>query len=503
MLRFAQGFVRPGRAMRGRLGERAIVTIVAAAALAFAGSAALAAPPRGGAANIAMIGEPQTLDPMASTADLVGTIMLHVYEQLYTFDANWNVTPMLAESMPAISNGGLVYTIPLRKGVKFHNGKEIKSIEAKGPNAIVITLNRPYAPLLAHLALPNGFAAIMAKDSIATPLTQFIGTGPYMVKERKPDQYVQLVRFDGYAARSEPASGYAGKREALLDELRFIPVPNANTRVEGSLSGQFHFADVLPVESYARLESAPNVKPVLTAPFGFPYLVLNTKQGPLANMALRQAVQASLNDADMLGAGFGDPKFYSADANHYAKNTPFYSTAGTEHYGKGDAKKAAALVAAAKYDGTPIKILTSQQYDFHYRIALVMAENLKAAGFKTDMQVVDWSTLIQRRNDPALWDIYITHSAVLPEPTLTPPQLGDGAPGWWSSPAKDAALAAFNAESDPKKRGALWGNIQSVVYTEVPYIRVGNFNSVTARSTKLDGYVAMPWPFFWNTGLLK
>ena len=52
-----------------------------------------------------MIGEPQTLDPMASTADLVGTIMQHVYEPLYTFDANWNVVPMLAESMPAVSNG--------------------------------------------------------------------------------------------------------------------------------------------------------------------------------------------------------------------------------------------------------------------------------------------------------------------------------------------------------------------------------------------------------------
>ena len=213
-----------------------------------------------------MIGEPQTLDPMASTADLVSIIMQHVYEPLYTFDANWNVAPMLAESMPPISKDGLVYTIPLRKGVKFHNGKEmtsddvvaslkrwmdmaprgkavakeIKSLEAKGPNTIVITLNRPYAPLLAHLALPYGFAAIMAKDSIATPLTQFVGTGPYMFKERKPDQYVQLVRFDGYSARSEPASGYAGKREALLDELRFVPVPNANTRVEGSLSGQYH-----------------------------------------------------------------------------------------------------------------------------------------------------------------------------------------------------------------------------------------------------------------------
>jgi len=507
----------------------AVLALAAMTALALATDSALAAPATGGAANLAMIGEPQTLDPMSSTADLVGTIMQHVYELLYTYDANSNVVPMLAESMPTVSKDGLVYAIPLRKGVRFHNGKEmtsadviaslqrwmemaprgkavakeIKSLEAKGPNAIVITLNRPYAPLVAHLALSNGFAAIMAKDSIATPLTQFIGTGPYMFKERKPDQYVQLVRFDGYSARSEPASGYGGKREALLDELRFIPVPNANTRVEGTLSGQYHFADVLPVESYTRLESAPNVKPVLTAPFGFPYLVLNTKQGPLANLPLRQAVQASLNNADMLGAGFGDPKFYSADANHYARNTPFYSTAGTENYGKGDAKRAATMVAAAKYDGTPIKILTSQQYDFHYRMALVLAENLKAAGMKVDMQVVDWSTLIQRRNDAALWDIYITHSAVLPEPTLTPPQLGDGAPGWWSSPAKEAALAAFNAEADPKKRAALWGNVQNVVFTEVPYIRVGNFNSVTARSAKLDGYVPMPWPFFWNTGLQK
>jgi peptide/nickel transport system substrate-binding protein len=521
--------------VRGVMPARAARTLaVALSCAALALLAALparvtAAPPKGGVANIAMIGEPQTLDPMASTADLVGTIMQHVYELLYTYDANSNVVPMLAETLPAVSKDGLVYSIPLRHGVKFHNGKEmtsddvlasldrwmkmaprgkavakeVKSVEAKGPYTVVISLNRPYAPLVAHLALSNGFAAIMAKESIAEPLTQFIGTGPYMFKERKPDQYVQLVRFDGYSARKEPASGYGGRREALLDELRFIPVPNANTRVEGMLAGQYQFADVLPVEAYSRLASAPNVKPVLTAPFGFPYLVLNTKQGPLTNVTLRQSVEAALNNADMMAAAFGDPKFYDTDANHYAKNTPFYSTAGTENYGKGDAKKAAALASSAKYDGTPIKVLTSQQYDFHYRMALVMAENLKAAGYKVDMQVVDWSTLIQRRNDPALWDIYITHSAVLPEPTLTPPQLGDGAPGWWSSPAKDAALSAFNAESDPKQRAALWGKVQSVVFTEVPYIRVGDFNNLTARSSKLEGYVAMPWPFFWNTGLSK
>ena len=58
------------------------------------------------ALNLAMVAEPQTLDPMASTADLVGTIMQHVYETLYTFDAKWNVVPMLAEAMPKVSADG-------------------------------------------------------------------------------------------------------------------------------------------------------------------------------------------------------------------------------------------------------------------------------------------------------------------------------------------------------------------------------------------------------------
>lgn len=77
------------------------------------------------AANLAMIAEPQTLDPMGTTADLVGTLMQHVYEPLYTFDANWKVVPMLAEGLPKISKDGLTHTIALRKGVKFHNGREM------------------------------------------------------------------------------------------------------------------------------------------------------------------------------------------------------------------------------------------------------------------------------------------------------------------------------------------------------------------------------------------
>src|SRR3546814_10170743 len=90
----------------------------------------------------------------------------------------------------------------------------------------------------------------------------------------------------------------------------------------------------------------------------------------------------------------------------------------------------------SKVQDRSIRILTSQQYEFHYKMALVAAEYLKAAGFKVDMQVVDWATLTQRRQDPALWDIFITHSPFLPEPALIDFPSKDS-PGWWDTPRSE------------------------------------------------------------------
>jgi len=508
------------------LRRRQLIQSTAAAALALcaAHGPAWAQGPRN-FATLAMVGEPQTLDPMASTADLVGTIMQHVYETLYTFDANWKVVPMLAESMPKVSADGKTYAITLRRGVKLHNGhdlsaddvvaslerwmaqaprgkavaKELDHLTAKGPLTVELALKQPYAPLLSQLALPSGMAAIMAKASIATPLTQFIGTGPYQLKERKPDAYVLLTRFAQYSARKEAASGYGGRREAAIEELRFVPVPNANTRVEGALAGQYDYADLLPTEALSRLDkSGGKTVPILTPSFGFPYLVFNTQEGVNANLGVRRALQTALGEGEMLAAGFGDTRFFVAEGNHFPKGSPFYSTAGTDHYNQRDAKLARTEAEKAGYKGEPIRVLTSRQYDFHYNMALLMAEQLKRAGFKPELNVVDWATLVQRRNDPKLWDIYITHSPLFPEPMLSPPQLGEGAPGWWSTPAKQAALAALNRESDQAKRGALWAKVQQVVYDEVPYVIVGKFNGLSARSPALDNYHPATWPFFWN-----
>ncbi|WP_082485898.1 MULTISPECIES: ABC transporter substrate-binding protein [unclassified Acidovorax] len=524
--------VRPWLTLRHQAARRGLLGALAVAALWGMGTGtgwaqAAPAPAKGGAANLAMVGEPQGLDPMVSTADLVGTIMQHVYEPLYTFDANWSIAPMLAEGMPTVSKDGLTYTIALRKGVKFHNGremtaedvvaslqrwmelsprgkavgKEVASLAVKGTHGVELKLKNPYAPLLAQLALPSGMAAILAKESIAPQLKEFIGTGPYKFKERRPDQFTVLVRFDDYAARKEAPSGYAGRREALLDELRFVPVPSANTRVEGALSGQFHYADLLPVEAIGRVEKgAPAVVPIVTKNFGFPYIVFNTKEGVLASQPLRRAVQTAVGTGELMAAGFGDNRFFMVEPNFFPKGTPYYSDAGAKLYNERNPQAARELAAKAGYNNSqPVRIMASRQYEFHYNMALVMSEQLKKAGFKTDLQVVDWATLVQRRNDAKLWDVYFTHSGLFPEPMLSPPQLGDGAPGWWESDAKKSTLAAFNQETDPAKRGALWGKVQQVVYDEVPFIEVGKFNGLSARSAKLSGYTPAVWPFFWNT----
>jgi len=59
----------------------------------------------------------------------------------------------------------------------------------------------------------------------------------------------------------------------------------------------------------------------MTPAFGFPYLVLNTKEGVAANQGVRQAIQMALGEGEMLAAGFGDTRFFVAEGNHFPKGS--------------------------------------------------------------------------------------------------------------------------------------------------------------------------------------
>src|SRR5438067_11861412 len=92
------------------------------------GARAQEVPRMGGVLKVASIGEPPTLDIQATTTTLTYEIMWHVYESLFTHDRAWNPIPLLADTH-AVTDRGLRHTITLRKGVKFHNGKEMAAAD--------------------------------------------------------------------------------------------------------------------------------------------------------------------------------------------------------------------------------------------------------------------------------------------------------------------------------------------------------------------------------------
>lgn len=328
----------------------------------FLGTALIALPStllaqeKGGVINVATIGEPPTLDPMSSTADLVGIVTQHIFETLYTFDKGWNVTPLLAESLPEISADGKTYTIKLRTGIKFHDNSDMTSedvvaslgrwmkiasrgkqvagfidkVTAVDPATVTITLTQPYAPLTSLLAFNNSAAIIIPSEKQDEPMKDFIGTGPYMLKERKADQYIQLVRFDGYKSREGDSNGYGGARRQYLDEIRFVPVPDPNTRVEAAVSGQYDYVDSIPVRSYDKLKASTASQPIILKPFGYPVFVFNTKEGIAGNVEVRKAIRQALSMEDMLAAAFGSTDFYALDGAIYPKTFAWSTDAGVE-----------------------------------------------------------------------------------------------------------------------------------------------------------------------------
>ncbi|TYC68986.1 ABC transporter substrate-binding protein [Stappia sp. BW2] len=476
-----------------------------------------------GTVNVAIIGEPDTFDPMVSTKDVVSIVTQHFVETLYTFDESWAVVPLLAADMPEISDDGLTYKIPLREGVTFHDGSSMDSadaaaslqrwlevssrgksvadkvagIEASGPNEVTITMKEPYAPLLSLLAFSNSAAVVYPEEIIAPEIETIVGTGPYKIKAHEPDQYTQLVRFDGY---TQPTG--AAERKQVPDEIRLIPVPDGNTRAEGLLSGQYDYADGLSTETYDRLEASDAAEPVLLKPFGWPVFAVNHKKGIMTDLNIRKAVQAALPFDDMLYAGFGDEKFFKTDGALYPEGWTWHNNAGVELYNQNDQAKAAEYLKAAGYDGSPLRILTSHQYEFHYQMAEVAKAGLEAAGMKVQLDVVDWATLAQNRNNPDLWDIYITHSPFLPEPALISSLFSTAREGW-DNPTKNEILNRFTSESDPEKRKAIFGELQKIVLEDVGFIKVGDFNALQGKAKGLTGVNPSPWPAFWNAQVSK
>jgi len=485
-------------------------------------------PKKGGTLKWAIIGEPPAHDPVFTTATVTANFGWHVFEGLYTRDSKNGPKMDLLEKYEPSSDGKKV-TMTLRKGVLFHNDKELTSadveaslkryadIQASGklvftaidkmsaPDkySVVLEFKEPRAGIL-PVFLSRIAAAIMPAETVQKfgkdKVTEPIGTGPYKFVEHQPDRMTRMQRFDKYVAREDATDGPAGKKVAYIDEIQYIPTPEESVRADGVGTGEYLYGQDLSPDSHARIKGVPGVEADIGKPNYWAVAHMNKKEGMFTNLKLRQAVLASTSVDPIAAAAFGVKEFYRLDPGIAAPETPWFTDEGKEIFNKPDLEKAKALLKEGGYDGTPIRWMSTKEYFYNYNAGVVFKQQLEAVGFKVDLQVMDWATLVKRRSDSKEYDIFVTAHESYAHPVLQP-FMGDIWPGWWTNPQKNEIAAKIMAETDEKKQMENIKELQRLFYTDVPAIKYGEYFSLRARSTKVMGTMNPADPYFWNAWL--
>ncbi len=508
---------------------RPVALVAAAVLVAAALSPAVAQPSRGGTLRHAHIGEPPTLDLHWTTATITQDIGVHIYEGLFALNASYEPRPLLVDRW-TLGPNRLVYTFQLRRGVLFHNGRElvaddvvasltrwgrvaargrelfrdVTSLTATDRYTVELRLREPNVLVPLTLGMPGQGAVIYPKEIVEEAGTgvirRFIGTGPYRFVEHIPDRHIRLDRFDQYKPVAEPASGMAGRREAYLDTILFLPIPDAAVRVAGVIRGEYHFADTIPHDEYPRLRTMRGVVPVVISVPGWHGFVFNHRAGLMRDKLIRQAFLAALDmDAIMRGV-YGPREFWRLDPGLMPKDHPMWTDAGKEFYNQKNPERAKQLLAQAGYRGQPIRWLVTTEIMPHFISANIAKPQLERAGLVIDLQVTDWATVVSRRGRPELWEVFTTRFGYVPDPVQLLPLLPEW-PGWYANREMAAHMRLLTRHTDPAVRKEIWRRAQRLFYEDAATVKLGDWFLLQLLREEVKGFTGVPGTFHWNVWL--
>ncbi len=510
--------------------SRWLVFTLLAGALAFGATAfGQAEPKSGGVLRVAITGDPPTLDPHTSTAVIVLEVTSHIAENLYARNADGQVQPMLAASLPQVSADGLTYTIAIREGVPFQDGQILDAddvvasldrwrrigigksylagaeITAANPHTVVLKLTEPVGVLTSVLGWTEGAAVIYPASLVESagdaPIDAPVGTGPYRLKEWRKGQDVTLVRFTDYVGQETEPSGDAGRKNAYLDEIRFIVVPDSATRQAGLESGEYDVNYRAAASDLELINSSSSMYSWMMKP-GYNYIAVINHASPLMqNLEVRRALQAAIDVYPLALGAFGDDDVFALTSSIVPREygAMFNDQAGAELYDIGDTALAKSILAASGYDGTPIRWLTSRDYDYQYRGTLIAVDQTSKVGFNGEIIVRDWATTVQIRSDPTKWDIFIGNFTIAPEPEMIPYLGSKYLNHYEGSAAYQDAMKRLERTTDVADRQQVWAEAQQAFYEDVGAIQLVNAFLLNAYSSKV--HVQARYFLFqaWNT----
>ncbi|MFD1910954.1 ABC transporter substrate-binding protein [Halodurantibacterium flavum] len=457
---------------------------------------------------VGLSGDPTLINSGITTEINSSVVGAQVYSTIVRLDSEGEPIPSLARTWE-ISEDGLTYTFLFFEGIKWHDGTPftsddvawslenlnrqfngpaggllaaVEAIETPDPHTAVFRLSRPYPPLLRGLAYFNS-SMILPRHIFDVDITPQenpanlapVGTGPFVFREYRRGSHIALERNPDYHLDGP-----------MVDRLVYQIIPNDAARGLALETGDIDYIPyhVMPLGEVERLQNARDV----TVTFqkrsiaGQYQAFLNTREGPLANKQVRQALYHAMDREDLLEkAGFGHGTVSRGGA--FSSELPVFYTDEVPQYPY-DVDLANRMLDDAGFprgaDGKRFSLRVT--YSLSEGPMTNVARLLRAMFSQVGVEVIDegMETSAWREKVFVNWDFDVTMGSYAsgPDPAI-------GAAGFYTcdriqrisgfntsgycNPALDEILSEAGSELDESRRIALYHLAATILAEDVPH----------------------------------
>lgn len=444
-------------------------------------------------------------------------IVPNVYEALLTYDyQTGEVKPWLATHYEK-SADGLTWTFELRRGVKFHTGKEMDAAAVKACIERTIeggmggSYNLPSMQIdvaskytvVFHLENPASLD-LLAATSVTSGMLIFdpepahdwykegndSGTGPYMVESHKGVEEVILTRFNDYWR------GWEGKH---FDKVAIKKVTEISTRIMMVEGGTADFATGLPPTEAKRLEGNPDVDIIPVDSWHNMLVMFNTQKGVLKSRLVRHALAYAIPYEKVIEALGG----YGRQSRGIVPHTLWGYSDRVMQY-KYSLVTAKELLKAAGYPdgGFTLGILYLTGSEEERKLAELWKAELAQLGINLETKAVTWGIMVStathedpsKRHDICLfhwWPDYADPASFFEGMFVTG---GIDNFAYYSNPVFDDLVKAAKRISGIDREAAadLYAEAQNLLMADIPGEAYLDIKMLQIKRASLKGYVPIP-----------
>ncbi len=483
------------------------------------------------------------LDPIWTTQYMARNHGYMIYDTMFGTDEKSQVKPQMVESWTESPDHRL-WTFKLRAGLEFHDGKPVtgedviaslqrwgkrdamgvalmtfvERMDSPAPNSFRIFLREANGFMLEALGKPSSNVPFIMPKRVAETdafkqIEDYTGSGPYIFKrdEFKPGDRAVYLKNPKYKPRAEPASGTAGGKNVYVDRVEWnLALRDVQAQANAVVKGEVDIIEALSFDHYESMSKEKGVK-VLKPTLGLQYMCrFNHLHPPFNKAEVRRAAMASFDQRQFLKAQVGVEALYKPCASMFTCGTPYGSSVGTELQSKSSMRKAQDLLKTSGYDGTAVVIMKPTDLASIGKLPDVAAQLMRQAGFKVDLQAMDWNTVVSRRSkkDPASaggWNMFCTAWVA---PDIWSPinnaaldARGDksGWFGWPDGPNLEKLRSQFMRETDEAKKKKLAEAIQTEAFSVATHAPLGEYVQPVAVRSNISGLITAGLAnIYWN-----